>query len=89
MYRFIVVIFCCFSWNGFCFQALQGQRNGLEHLMRIVKKDKQDLEVSAWRKPHGIQHNVVFTVLCRERLGARFARSFEKVTYRRPRELKI
>lgn len=27
-------------------QALEGQRDGLEHLMRIVKKDKQDLEVS-------------------------------------------
>lgn len=28
-----------------CVQALEGQRDGLEHLMRIVKKDKQDLEV--------------------------------------------
>lgn len=28
-----------------CVQALAGQRDGLEHLMRIVKKDKQDLEV--------------------------------------------
>lgn len=27
-------------------QALEGQRDGLEHLMRIVKKDKQDLEAS-------------------------------------------
>ncbi|CAM9386155.1 unnamed protein product, partial [Scytosiphon promiscuus] len=27
------------------FEALQGQRDGLEHLMRIVKKDKQDLEI--------------------------------------------
>eukprot|EP00903_Cladosiphon_okamuranus_P017804 g16385.t1 len=27
------------------FQALEGQRDGLEHLMRIVKKDKQDLEI--------------------------------------------
>lgn len=27
------------------FQALQGQRDGLEHLMRIVKRDKQDLEM--------------------------------------------
>ncbi|CAM9440053.1 unnamed protein product, partial [Pylaiella littoralis] len=27
------------------FHALEGQRDGLEHLMRIVKKDKQDLEV--------------------------------------------
>eukprot|EP00752_Nemacystus_decipiens_P017929 g16072.t1 len=27
------------------FQALEGQRDGLEHLMRIVKKDKRDLEI--------------------------------------------
>ncbi|CAM9527929.1 unnamed protein product [Ectocarpus sp. 4 AP-2014] len=27
------------------FQALEGQREGLTHLMRIVKKDRQDLEI--------------------------------------------
>jgi len=38
------------SFLWICFsrpQALEGQRDGLEHLMRIVKKDKQDLEVRA------------------------------------------
>lgn len=38
-------------------QALEAQRDGLEHLMRIVKKDMQDLEVRSSRRsngPHGV-----------------------------------
>lgn len=38
-------------------QALEGQRDGLKHLMRIVKKDKQDLEV---REGCRLLHNRLF-----------------------------
>lgn len=36
-------------------QALEGQRNGLEHLMRIIKKDKQDLEVGRLLNWFGVE----------------------------------
>ena len=43
-----VLLYCTvLSFGGA--QALEGQRDGLEHLMRIVKKDWQNLEVSMRR----------------------------------------
>lgn len=68
-------------------QALEGQRDGLEHLMQIVKKDKQDLEVS-WLCPKGPPLLFSFVPYigvrdyCRNRLFPKFSKCRKRKIFR-------